>query len=385
MNVSLDQKFTFIAYIITMLTPIVLISFTVASIKDPGHLRPDHKFMDLLSNIHSCEMCPDCEVLRTPRSRHCAICNHCVERFDHHCPYINNCVGIGNHNVFLVFLVSLLMLIVALIVSNIIHLVDHCDPDRDGDGKCPLDEFCLWKDLCKNRIVEIAVNVTQLAFLAFFALPFSGLMVCVTTKNFCKGKTTSEMYSKRARSQSTTASQSELTETQSIADNQSITSDLNPLHVYKVQSNHQRRSNWVLNCRDMCCRRRVLTQKELLQVHLAETTVGTRTSDSLHNSGKMQAKPKQEEEKFDFKESLLSGYVDSGKGVGISIGVTYNSIATGYENSLVPMGTIENEQDLNANLDRIERRALSVVYTTEGSSKTEDLRDTIEVQHIEVR
>ena len=194
--------------------------------------------MDLLSNIHSCEMCPDCEVLRTPRSRHCAICNHCVERFDHHCPYINNCVGIGNHNVFLVFLVSLLMLIVALIVSNIIHLADHCDPGRDGDGNCPLDEFCLWQDLCKNRIVEIAVNVVQLAFLAFFALPFSGLMVCVTTKNFCKGKTTSEMYSKRARSQSTTASQSELTETQSVADNQSITSDLNPLHVYKVQSNH---------------------------------------------------------------------------------------------------------------------------------------------------
>lgn len=97
----------------------------------------------------------------------------------------------------------------------------------------------------------------------------------------------------------------------------------------------------------------------------------------------MLIKPKQEEEKFDYKESLLSGYFESGRAQGVSVGVTFNSIATGFENS-IPMGTIEDEQELNTNLDRIEKRALSVVYTTEGSSKTEGLRETIEVQRIEV-
>ena len=142
-------------------------------------------------------MCPDCEVLRTPRSRHCAICNHCVERFDHHCPYINNCVGIGNHNSFLLFLVSLQMLIVALIVSNIIHLADHCD--HSDENQCPLKEFC-FKELCRYQVLELVLNITQMTFLVLFALPFSTLMVCVTSKNFCRGKTTAELYSKRARS-----------------------------------------------------------------------------------------------------------------------------------------------------------------------------------------
>ena len=54
-------------------------------------------------------------------------------------------------------------------------------------------------------------------------------------------------------------------------------------------------------------------------------------------------------------------------------------MASANEGSLFPLGTVEDEQDLDANLERIERRALSVVYTTEGSAKTEDLRDTIEV------
>ena len=182
---------------------------------DPGHLKADNKFIDLLSNIHSCEMCPDCEVLRTPRSRHCAICNHCVERFDHHCPYINNCVGIRNHNVFLIFLISLFMLILSLIASNIIHLADPCE--RNGYGACPLDEFCIY-DICKNQYLELTVNILQLLFLSLFAMPFSGLLVSVTLKNFCNGKTTSEMYSKKARSQSA-ATDSELTDRSSLLDN----------------------------------------------------------------------------------------------------------------------------------------------------------------------
>jgi len=79
--------------------------------------------MDLLEVVESTQLCADCLTIRTTRSRHCSVCNRCVERFDHHCPWINNCVGVKNHRQFLLFVISMFSTVTIAFVQGFQCLV----------------------------------------------------------------------------------------------------------------------------------------------------------------------------------------------------------------------------------------------------------------------
>ncbi|XP_061921247.1 zf-DHHC domain-containing protein [Entelurus aequoreus] len=49
-------------------------------------------------------VCSRCETYRPPRAHHCRVCQRCIRRMDHHCPWINNCVGELNQKYFIQFL-----------------------------------------------------------------------------------------------------------------------------------------------------------------------------------------------------------------------------------------------------------------------------------------
>ncbi|KAG7252971.1 hypothetical protein CRUP_037853, partial [Coryphaenoides rupestris] len=122
--------------------------------------------------------CPTCRLARPPRAGHCRICGMCVERLDHHCVWINSCVGQGNHRSFLLTLLLFLstsLYGIALVLrsvcprQNVLTALLYCPGvyDQYSDALC---FTCAWYcsmvtagllHLLLVQVVNVSCNVTE--------------------------------------------------------------------------------------------------------------------------------------------------------------------------------------------------------------------------------
>lgn len=76
-------------------------------LKKNNTYRTTPSFIRQLGYIREYKICDTCYLVRPLRSSHCNICDSCIYRFDHHCPWIGTCVGKRNYPYFFIFLVLL--------------------------------------------------------------------------------------------------------------------------------------------------------------------------------------------------------------------------------------------------------------------------------------
>jgi DHHC palmitoyltransferase len=118
---------------------VALPTFLLAALLQPGYIKPKFNFVQLVDKLldeglHLDNLCVYDEVLKSETSFHCTICDRCVDQFDHHCPFINNCIGARNHSLFLVFIFSYVCFVILVLTDTLRNLIDLCQQDRQTNS-----------------------------------------------------------------------------------------------------------------------------------------------------------------------------------------------------------------------------------------------------------
>ena len=122
-KINTASSITLLVIVLIFFIPIIY-GLLKGGTRDPGIIERNNEYasynnkkstikINIKGHMVNLNYCYTCFHFRPPRTSHCAECDNCVERFDHHCLWMGTCVGKRNYKYF--YLVLSLTTILCLI------------------------------------------------------------------------------------------------------------------------------------------------------------------------------------------------------------------------------------------------------------------------------
>ncbi|XP_030202961.1 palmitoyltransferase ZDHHC3 [Gadus morhua] len=172
------------------LAVLALASHARAMCTDPGAVPKGNATKEFIESLQLkpgqvVYKCPKCCSIKPDRAHHCSVCKRCIKKMDHHCPWVNNCVGENNQKYFVLFTMYIALISLHALLLVAFHFLLCYESD--------------WTKCSNFSPPATVIFLILLCFEGLLFLLFTSVMFGTQVHSICSDETGIEQLKKEER------------------------------------------------------------------------------------------------------------------------------------------------------------------------------------------